>query len=112
MVAFLCSLFSLLFTLCLSEGESGAGISYEQCPILNLNGLVFPGYSRRPVEHALHWSKAQSKLIIDQFVLIIITKVAKAAPDWNGTAVVGDPPTFKELKLSNFKGESIFKFNV
>lgn len=31
--------------------------------------------------------------------------VAKAAPNWNGTAVVGDPPSFKELKLSDFKGK-------
>ena len=30
--------------------------------------------------------------------------VAKAAPDWNGTAVVGDPPSFKDLKLVDFKG--------
>ena len=30
--------------------------------------------------------------------------VAKPAPDWNGTAVVGDSPAFKELKLSDFKG--------
>ena len=33
----------------------------EQCtPSLNLGGLVFSDYTRRPVEHALHWSKAQS----------------------------------------------------
>lgn len=36
------------------------GDTAELCnPVFN--GLVFPEYSRRTVEHALHWSKAQSK---------------------------------------------------
>ena len=30
--------------------------------------------------------------------------VGKPAPDWNGTAVVEDPPLFKEIKLLDFKG--------
>ena len=35
----------------------------QQCSQIGLlNGLIFPEYSRGPVEHALHWSKAQSKL--------------------------------------------------
>ena len=29
--------------------------------MLGLNHLVFPEYSRGEMEHALHWSKAQSK---------------------------------------------------
>ncbi len=32
--------------------------------------------------------------------------VAKTAPKWNGTAVVGDPPSFKEIKSSDYKGVS------
>ena len=32
------------------------------------------------------------------------TPVSKPAPDWNGTAVVGNPPDFKDLKLKDFKG--------
>lgn len=53
-------MFCLLLSLSLVVSEQGAN-SYEKCPLLNLNGLVFPDYSSRPVEHALHWSKAQSK---------------------------------------------------
>ncbi len=34
--------------------------------------------------------------------------VAKAAPEWNGTAVTGDPPSFKEIKLSDYKGTYMY----
>ena len=34
--------------------------------------------------------------------------VSKPAPDWNGTAVVGDPPSFKDVRLSDFKGTWLF----
>ena len=32
----------------------------QQCGRIT-TGVIFPEYSRGPVEHALHWSKAQSK---------------------------------------------------
>ena len=53
------SIYVLMFLHLISAETS---ISYEQCtPSLNLGGLVFSDYTRRPVEHALHWSKAQSE---------------------------------------------------
>ena len=53
------SIYLLIFLRFISAETS---ISYEQCtPSLNLGGLVFSDYTRRPVEHALHWSKAQSE---------------------------------------------------
>lgn len=35
---------------------------------------------------------------------LLLTTVSKPAPDWNGTAVVGNPPEFKDLRLIDFKG--------
>ena len=40
--------------------------------------------------------------------IIFCGLVAKVAPDWNGTAVIGDPPSFKEIRLSDYKGIYIY----
>lgn len=50
----------------------------EQCtPSLNLGGLIFSDYSRRPKEHALHWSKAQSMFSYISAVVYIVIMFAK-----------------------------------
>ena len=42
--------------------------------------------------------------------IIFCGLVAKVAPDWNGTAVIGDPPSFKEIRLSDYKGIYIYNY--
>lgn len=59
------------------------GVLPEDCtPSLNLGGLVFSDYSRRPREHALHWSKAQSNDI--SFVVSATTRsITSSFRGWN-----------------------------
>lgn len=68
----LCYFLFLLSCLLIVTVGVESGVTYEQCPILNLNGLVFPEYSRRPVEHALHWSKAQSNISVVYSSIIVV----------------------------------------
>jgi len=57
-------------------------------------GHVYPqDSSKQGSEHTLVWSKAQ---------------ISKAAPDWEGTAVVKEE--FKELKLKDFRGKYLVFF--
>ena len=64
--------FLLVYAVVLSVVAAGNGVTQDQCnPLLNLGGLVFPEYSRRSVEHALHWSKAQSERLVASFHFLL-----------------------------------------
>lgn len=56
-------------------------------------GSVYPQETSKSSGHSLHYTKAM---------------ISKAAPAWAGTAVVNS--TFKELKLSDFKGKYLVFF--
>ncbi|KAF4072775.1 hypothetical protein AMELA_G00251280 [Ameiurus melas] len=74
--------------------EEGDGRREQEC-YNYAGGHVYPGEAFRvPVsDHSLHLSKA---------------KISKAAPSWEGTAVINGE--FKELKLSDYRGRYLVFF--
>jgi len=80
------SVFTVCLSFCLAVKDEETCRTYA-------GGQVYPDERKFGVEHALHWSKAQ---------------ISKPAPDWTGKAVVDGE--FKDLKLSDFKGQYLVFF--
>ncbi|XP_062501632.1 peroxiredoxin-2-like [Corticium candelabrum] len=81
-------LFPLFIALTAADANDANAACYTYA-----GGQVYPGERVRGGEHTLQWSKAQ---------------ISKAAPDFDGTAVVNGE--FKEVKLSDFRGKYLVFF--